>query len=231
MKNKLISPNLSQTWWGIGYLLFQMLALPTVLVLVFSLLNIFLDDTRLNLLYYTVNFATLVGIFWCFLEASLRHAIRDIGNVLITAVVGLVLYWFSYTLVDFAIYYFFPDFFNVNDANIATMAQGQLPVWAFATIVLVPPAEELIFRGALFGGFYAKHKLLAWPISVLSFAVMHTVGYIGQYSWDHLLICTVQYLPAGICLAAAYRKSGNILTPILIHAAVNTIAILSLALM
>ena len=231
MKNKIVSPNWSQTWWGIGYLLFQMTVLPFALSLIFLLLGLPLDDSRLNLVYYAVNFVALLCIFWRFLRDSLRHALEDIGNVLIPAAVCFFIYRFSSALVDLGIYYLFPDFFNVNDANIATMAQDQLPLWALATIVLVPPAEELIFRGALFGGFFTRCKALGWIVSVLGFAVVHTVGYIGQYSWDQLLICTVQYLPAGICLAAAYRKSGNIFSPMIIHAAINAIAMLSLAMM
>ena len=43
-----------------------------------------------------------------------------------------------------------------------------------------------------------------------------------------LALCFVQYLPAGICLAASYRLSGSILTPILIHAGINTLGILAL---
>lgn len=231
MEKASVFPNQRLTLWAIGYLLFQMLALPTILTLVFFLANLPLDNSRLYFLYYIVNFTAMVVISWRFLEDSLRHALKNLGAVLITAVVGFFAYRFSSTLVDLGIYYFFPNFSNVNDANIATMAHGALPMWAFATIVLVPPVEELIFRGALFGGIYRHNKILGWIVSVLGFALVHTAGYIGQYSWNTLLICTVQYLPAGICFAAAYRKSGNIFTPILMHAAVNSIAMLSLAAM
>ncbi len=226
-----IYPDRRLTQWGVRYLLFQMLVLPYLLGWFCSLLNLYLDDTKVNLLYYTINFAALVGIFWRFLQASLQHALQDIGNVLIPAVVGFFVYRFTSSLMDIAIYYLFPGFFNVNDAHISDMAQNQLPIWAFCTIVLVPPVEELLFRGALFGGFASKHKILAWLLSVLGFALMHVIGYVGQYSWDMLLISLVQYLPAGICLAAAYRRSGNIFTPILMHAAVNSIAMLSIAAM
>ena len=231
MEKVKLYPDRHLTDWGIRYLLFQALVLPYLLSWVCALLDLYLDDARLNLLYYTVNFAALVGIFWRFLNTSIRHAAQNIGNVLIPAVVGFFAYRFTSTLLDLGIYYLFPDFFNVNDANISGMAQDQLPLWAFATIVLVPPAEELIFRGALFGGFCARYRYLAWPLSVLGFALMHVIGYVNYYSWDMLLISFVQYLPAGICLAAAYHKSGNILTPILMHAAINSIAMISMALM
>ena len=231
MKNITLAPNRKLAHWGVRYLLFQMLVLPYFLHLVIDALNLPLDESRLNILYYTINFAAVVGIFWRFLQASLQHAAQNISAVLIPAVVYFFVYRFADTLLNVAIYALFPDFFNVNDANIGQMAQGQLPMWAFATIVLVPPVEELLFRGALFGGLYGKNKILAWVVSVLGFALVHVMGYIGYYTWDVLLICILQYLPAGICFAFAYRQSGNILSPILIHAAANTIAMLSLATM
>ena len=231
MENTKIYPNLRLTLWGVGYLLFQMLALPTVLTVVFYLADLPLDESRLHLLYYIVNFAALVAIFWRFLVDSLQQAAKNIGAVLIPAAVCFFSCRLASRVMDIGIYYLFPDFFNVNDANIATMAQGAFPMWAFSTVVLVPIAEELVFRGALLGGFYPKHKVLGWIVSALAFCLVHMVGYIGIYSWDILLIGAVQYLPASICLAAAYHKSGNIFAPILIHAATNAIAMVSIALM
>lgn len=229
MKNITIAPDRRLTQWGVRYLLFQLLVLPYFLDWLFLILDLPLDNIKLNLLYYTINFAALVGIFWRFLQASLQHALQNIGTVLIPTAVCFLAYRFSSTLLDLGIYTLFPDFFNVNDYNISTMAQESLPMWAFGTIVLVPPAEELIFRGALFGGLYSKNKLLAWAVSVLGFCLLHVIGYVNYYTWDVLLICTIQYLPASICFAAAYRYSGNILSPILIHAAINLIATLSVA--
>ena len=231
MENTKIYPNLRRTLWGVGYLLFQQLALPSIITMVFYLANLPMDASRLNLLYYTINFAALVAIFWRFLVDSLQHAMQDIGNVLIPAVVYFCLSRLASNVVDVGIYFLFPDFFNVNDANIATMAQDAFPMWAFSAIVLVPIAEELLFRGTLMGGFYPKHKVLGWIVSVLAFCLVHVIGYIGAYPWDILLICFVQYLPISICLAAAYHKSGNIFAPILIHAAINALATISMAMM
>lgn len=224
-------PDKRLTAWGIRYLLFQMLVLPMLLGWLNLALGLPLDEGKLNLLYYTINFAVLVALFWRFLGASLQHAQEYLSHVLVAAVVGFFLARFSATILDLVIYSVFPDFFNVNDANIATMAQSQPPMWAFATIVLVPPVEELLFRGALFGGLYSRSKVLAWVVSVLGFSLVHVMGYIGVYTWDVLLICMLQYLPAGIFLADSYRRSGNILTPIAIHAAINAIAMLSMAMM
>ena len=229
MNKVTLYPDKRLTAWGFRYLLFQLLVLPMVLNWLNLLLSLPLDESKINLLYYTINFAVLVAIFWRFLGASLQHAQEYLSHVLVAAVVGFFLARFSSTVLDLAIYAIFPDFFNVNDANIATMAQSQMPMWAFATIVLVPPVEELLFRGALFGGLYSRSKVLAWVVSVLSFSLVHVLGYVGVYTWDVLLICFVQYLPAGIFLADAYRRSGNILAPIAIHTVVNASAMISMA--
>ena len=229
MKNITIAPNSRLTQWGVRYLLFQLLVLPYFFDWLFLILNLPLDDLKRNLLYYTINFAALVGIFWKFLQASIQHALQNIGTVLIPTAICFLAYRLSSTLLDLGIYTLFPDFYNVNDSNINTAVQGQLPMWAFGAIVLVPPAEELIFRGALFGGLYSKNKILAWVVSVVGFCLLHIISYVNYYSWDVLLISAIQYLPGSICLAAAYRYSGNILSPIMIHAAINLIATLSIA--
>ena len=228
MEKLTLFPNRNRTAWGMRYLLFQMLVLPTLLSLLNASLRLGLDESRLNLLYYTINFGALVWIFRNFLKISALLALKNLRSLLLTAAVGYLAYHFSSTIVAMATYYFLPDFSNVNDANISIMAQGDFAKWAFATIVLVPPAEELLFRGVLFGGFYSRNKILAWVLSVVGFALVHTIGYIGYYPWGVLLVCTLQYLPAGICLAAAYRHSGNIFAPILIHALINTLGILAL---
>ena len=229
MKQITLVPDKQLASWGVRYLLFQLFVLPFLLDWLLSMLGLHIDDGKFNMLYYTVNFAIVVGIFWRFLQASLRHALENIGQVLIPAAIGFLAYRFISTVVDMTIYGLFPNFFNVNDANIQAISQGQLPMWCFATIVLVPPVEELLFRGAMFGGLYNRNKILAWVVSVLGFCLLHVIGYVGYYTWDVLLICAIQYLPASICFAAAYRYSGNIFTPILMHAAINSVAMLALA--
>jgi membrane protease YdiL (CAAX protease family) len=231
MEKVTIFPDKRRTVWGILYLLFQLLVLPILLGWLNVALGLSLNESKLNLLYYTINFAVLVGIFWRFLGISLQRAVENIGVVLSAALLGFLACRFSSTVLGVFTCYFYPDFVNVNDANIATMAQGEFPMWAFATVVLVPPAEELLFRGVLFGGLCSRNKILAWVVSVLGFALVHVLGYVGVYSWDLLLICALQYLPAGICLAAAYHFSGNILAPILMHVVINAIAMLSMTVM
>ena len=51
------------------------------------------------------------------------------------------------------------------------------------------------------------------------------LGYIGTESVRTLVLCFLQYLPAGLCLAWTYTKADNIFAPIVVHAIVNAVAI------
>ena len=122
-----------------------------------------------------------------------------------------------------------PDFSNVNDNAILELSQEHPGLFAFGTILLVPVAEEVIFRGSLFQGFYRNNRKFAFLLSVCCFAAIHIVDFIGQEDWKTLLFCFLQYLPAGIALANAYVASDTIIAPILMHITINLIAVTALA--
>ena len=70
--------------------------------------------------------------------------------------------------------------------------------------------------------------MLGYVVSMVVFAAIHTVGYVESEEPVILLLCFLQYLPAGYCLCWCYRQSGNILSPILMHILFNASSILSL---
>ena len=60
---------------------------------------------------------------------------------------------------------------------------------------------------------------------MLAFALIHILGYVGQYTPLEILMAVLQYLPAGLCLAWSYTKADTIFAPIAIHATVNFITL------
>jgi len=228
MKQLPLCPNRRETAWGIRYLLFELLVLPTAL----SYINLFLGDALneswLNFLFYCLNLTAALMIFHRFLLVSFRNAVGRLGSVLGNAAAFLIVYLVLSSCLGILIYRFFPDFVNINDSTIAAMATDSFPVWLLATVVLVPPAEELLFRGALFGGFFQRSRIAAYVLSVVGFCLLHVFGYVGHYSWDILLLCALQYIPAGLCLAWAYRASGSIFSPMIMHSIINAIGIFAM---
>jgi len=89
----------------------------------------------------------------------------------------------------------------------------------------VPVTEECLYRGLIFRNLYGRSPLAAYSFSILAFAVIHILGYVGQYSAAQLAMAFLQYLPAGLCLAWSYVKGDTIFVPIVIHAAINYVTI------
>ena len=214
--------------WGIVYLLLELLVLPTLLQRANGLLPSPLPDSWLNFLYFSLNFIFVCFLFRHFLKRSLLHISRNIADFLLVTFGGFVVYYLINLALGFVIGWIAPGFANLNDGSIAMLAQSNFTVMAVGTAVLVPVAEEALHRGLVFGSLCGKNRAFAYIFSTVLFAIIHVTGYIGVYSLPYLLLAFAQYLPAGMVLAWTYRKSGTIFSPILIHAAVNTLAILSL---
>ena len=214
-----------EKWWGFGYLLFQLCVLPSLLLRLNGLLKYPLDNAWLNFLYFSLNFFFVCTIFKTFLKRSLSHAGSYFGDFLIAVVPGFAVYWVANFLLSMLIQKIVPDYVNLNAASIIGMTSGNFVVMVLGTVLFVPVVEETLHRGLVFGTLYKKNPTLAYVFSAALFAVIHVAGYVGIYSTPALLAAVVQYLPAGFILAWAYRKSGSIYAPILIHMAVNTVGI------
>ncbi len=87
-----------------------------------------------------------------------------------------------------------------------------------AVVVGAPFAEEILFRGFLFGGL--RSRLSFWPAALVS-------GFI--FSLAHAdLAFIVPFTAIGIILAYSYERSGSLATPIGIHLLFNSISFLLL---
>ena len=206
---------------GFLYLALELLLLPQVL----GLLNLTLQlpPWGMNFLFFCVNFICVTVIFHRFLLDSFRIVIAYPWRLLRYSGQGLLIYFVGNYLISLAILIVQPDFSNINDASIAQMADENRVLITLGTVVLVPVVEECLYRGLIFRGLFDRSKVLAYTISTVCFAVIHVLGYIGTAKPITLILCFVQYLPAGIALAYAYHKSDTIWTPILMHMAINQI--------
>ncbi len=228
MKFPIILPNRKETSWGWRYLAFEIMFLGYFLNLAIYFFHLPWDGAELNLVYFFLNFAVAVFIFRHFLRKTVTVAAKRIPVILITAVAGFFVYQILTTAVSIVIVMLEPTFYNVNNENLSVISRKYYAVTALCTVVLVPITEELLHRGALFGGLYRKSKFAAYAVSTLVFAFVHISAYVGYFDLKTLLLCYLQYIPAGLCLAASYDITGCIATPILIHAAINAVGILAM---
>ncbi len=228
MKRLSVSMNRQEILWGWAYLLLQLLVLPYVLTLVDLLLGNPLSDASLNFVFFGINFICVTVIFHKFLLDSLLYAFKNIAVCIQTVIWGFALYYTVSYIISTAIVLIDPNFLNVNDKSIAQMTQDNFALIGIGTVLLVPPVEEVFYRGLIFHGLYNRNKVLAYTVSTLVFCAIHVLGYIGLYDPFTLLLCFLQYVPAGICLAWAYSRANTIVAPILMHMIINLIGILSM---
>ena len=228
MKKLTLSMSKRETILGWIYLPLQFLVLPTAIVLVNFLFGNPLTDVEINLVFFAINFIGTLLIFWNFLNKSTKLALHRPMQCLGGTLFGFIVYWLLNMLVGMLVQLVYPDFFNVNDASLNTLVQENAALMTLGTVLLVPISEEVLFRGLIFGGLYNRKPILAYAVSTFAFAGLHVINYIGLYAPVHLLLCFLQYIPAGVCLALAYAKADNIWAAILIHITVNQIGMLSM---
>ena len=220
-----ISMSRSEKVWGWLYMVFSLLALPTVLELLNTKLAVPMDESTLTFAYYCINFFAVCWIFRRFLQDSLVSMWRDLWNFIQAVVLGYVAYWAATRAMDFLMSHLLPGFQNINDSAITAMVRSNYVQMAIGVVLLVPLTEEVLYRGLIFRNLYRSSQAAAYLLSMAAFAAIHVIGYIGTESITTLAICFLQYLPAGLCLAWTYTKADNIFAPVIVHALVNAIAI------
>lgn len=93
-------------------------------------------------------------------------------------------------------------------------AEGWLPLMWFATVVIAPAGEEIMFRGFLFRGFVPSQRA-AWP-AIVAISLLWAGPHV-QYDWTGVL----EIFVAGMFLGWVRWKSGSTLLTIVLHGLFN----------
>jgi membrane protease YdiL (CAAX protease family) len=110
---------------------------------------------------------------------------------------------------------------NPNNENIVGMSEGDVRKVLGMTVFLAPVAEEVLFRGAVFGWLREKDRAAAYIVSMTLFAVLHVWQYALAAQDMSVLLYALDYLPAGFVLAWCYDRTGSVWTSILMHMGIN----------
>ncbi len=214
--------------WGWCFFAVQMLILPSLVNQIALWLPWSFGSAEVNFSYHLVSFLAISLIFRRFLSKNLHSAAAHPVKLLLTVALSLGAYYAAQEGMTALIRCIDPGFFNVNDETIVAMRRGNVVLTALATVLLAPVTEECIYRGLVFGTARRHGNKFAYALSAAVFASVHVVGYVGQYSAGQLGLCFVQYLPAGLILAAGFQFSGTLTAPILTHMIINTISMVNI---
>lgn len=210
--------NFGWLWWA-----FQLAFLPMLLNQGNRYLGSPLSQARLNFLFFCVNFAATTAVLGAFALRSCKQGLRQMFLTLRWAFFALVLYYLVKVVLSLATLQLFPDYANQNDGFIALMLQQEPVLISIGIVFLAPMVEELLYRGVIFGSLHQHSRLLAYSLSAVLFSLAHILGYLSDPVT--FIISFVQYLPAGLCLAWAYERSGSILAPVLMHISINQLGV------
>jgi len=94
---------------------------------------------------------------------------------------------------------------------------GPIPVQVLLIVLVAPFAEELCFRGMLFGGFRTTFNL---PVAALGAGLVF-----GLLHYSTGISAVPQLIVLGAIFAVVYEKTGSIWPPIIFHAINNAYAL------
>jgi CAAX protease family protein len=109
----------------------------------------------------------------------------------------------------------------ISDTFTSARDAGLLPLLAVSFVFLGPLQEELLFRGFFFRGF--APALGTWPAIVITAAVWALSH--GQYQWFFV----GEIFALGLVFGWLRGRSGSTILPLMLHAAVNAMAIVGAA--
>ena len=200
--------------------------LPVYLVLLnwglqalFAALNVEYTAFGLNAAYFGINLIFIVLVFRHFLcQRFFGHGFWEYVQALI---LGFVLYAAVTWVIRFGLSKLPTPVTIYNNESVADLAglnwYGTLAI----SVLAAPIIEETLVRGVVFGSLKELSRTVAYIISCLLFAFMHTWQYFGLYPARDVLLNCLPYLPAAVALAWTYEKSNTIWCPIALHAIIN----------
>ena len=185
------------------------------------------EDVR-SAAYYYVLFALTAAAFSAFLARTTRDFLSRVWSVLGSVCLGLVAFFGLGELSARLLGLVLAEQANLNDAAISAKVGAAPYSTAVIVVLLAPFVEEMLFRGYLFGNIREFSRPAAYAASCLLFAFLHVWQFAAvNHSWTYLLQM-LQYLIPGLVMAWTYERSGTLWGSVLLHAAVNGLAVAAL---
>ena len=205
--------------------------IPVHIIVLEFLIPMIMKAAAPQLNHYWSSFAYFAVSCLFILAAMHSYLIKSVSDLIdcrMNALTAIVLGYFGYYVLRYVMSLIFwlvglnnfPAFSSILSQ--VRLNNGYMPIVA---IFLAPIAEEVLFRGVVFGGLRSKGRLIAYGVSFVVFAFYCVwSSFFSGFSWS-LLIDFLYYLPASIALCWCYEKGGSIWASILLHILINILSI------
>lgn len=161
-------------------------------------------------IYYAAVLLLVGAVFWDFLKNALRILRDNTRQNLFALVVG-----FAAGMAGTVLLSLIP--LPVENPVIGDYREQFLfsPVCTTAVVMFLRPmAEEILFRGLLFGSLRKKNRAVAYAVSIGLWAVMAVWQYaLGDGGGAAYLLLALRYVPMAAAVTWAYDVGGSVFTP------------------
>jgi len=224
---RFVGPTTGEIVAGLIYLFLHMFLVAEALFMLFFITGIELSLMALNVLYFGVGTIVLLICMRRYLKVSfVRFRQFGASKNALTILIGYAITLGLAMGVGILVNLLAPDATNYNQEAVEELVSQHLLLSLLMAVILAPLVEELLFRGAIFAPLRRKNRIWAYAVSTLAFAFLHIANaLLFAPSFDLFFIMLI-YIPSGLALAWVYERSGNIWTPIFLHAIWNLIAVL-----
>ena len=181
-------------------------------------------------------FAASLFLFRRFLVESRSIPLTPLPRILLKAALGVMAAQLVNLLVNDLFYPFYPQYFiygdtgpafhNVHKAALSAAAVDQFLPLFLRAVIFVPVAEELLYRGVLFGTLHNKWGWPAYLVTSVLYALVFTAPLVGAYPISFVAIHFLQTLPLSLFFGWIYTSTDTIFTPILAHIVLNAVSVL-----
>lgn len=216
-------PQLTREEQRVGWVFFglYLFVLPFLVGLVTRLLEEHLElgftAAQSSAIYYAAVLLLLVATFWDFLKNAFR-ILRDNTRQNLFALVAGFLGGLAFTVL-FSLLPLPVDNPVIGDYK----AQFFLSPGHTAAVVMFlrPMAEEILYRGLLFGSLRKKNRAAAYALSIglSALAAVWQLVFSEGGAWNLLL--ALRYIPLAAATTWAYDVGGSVLTPMALRVILN----------
>lgn len=191
-------------------------------------LRIALGEAVRNAAYHYILFALTLIVFWGWLGRAVRAALDRPGAFFLTVGAGLVAFYGLNEIVFRIFQMFSIGRENLNDQTILARIGSAPRSTILILVFLAPIVEEAVFRGYIFGNLRELSRPAAYLVSCFLFAFVHVWQFVAVHRDFSYLLVMVQYFVPGAVMAWTFERSGSIWGSVLLHCAVNGLAVWSI---
>ena len=221
----------TQSTLGWIYLPVHILVLPLLLNILNGVMEKPMTGGELNVVYYLFSTAVSLAVMLRYLRRSF-DTLLDCRRGCMMTVLMMVLSNYAMNLF-MSLLLMLLGLLQENAATeMIVAAQGREYAQLMAVgIFLAPIAEEVLFRGVVFGSLRKRSRTLAYIASIVLFSVYHVWQFALRSGEPMYLLAALQYIPISYVLAWGYERSGTIWTTIFFHMGYNAFSFYLLGLL